>query len=213
MVHTRNGRSYSVQPDGSGQGRGKTRARSGKSSSRKKFLEVSRVAPHSPNSVPTNFDVNSEPELVQGNILRAEPFPSGGHRNISVQVQNLVQRRQGRGVSFIHRPEEGVGNDPNFGEGTPSGVYKLQTSSRNVQRQAQRTLEEAERSHEPSGKGQRQTQLAHTLPTGVPDSQIGTLSSGQYFQCGQNDIVSLVFSTLMNEYQVLSELNPNHQHS
>ncbi|MBW0503685.1 hypothetical protein O181_043400 [Austropuccinia psidii MF-1] len=44
--------------------------------------------------------------------------------------------------SFSHRPEEGVGNDPSVGERRPSVIYQLQTSSRSVQRQAQRTLEE-----------------------------------------------------------------------
>ncbi|MBW0481053.1 hypothetical protein O181_020768 [Austropuccinia psidii MF-1] len=32
--------------------------------------------------------------------------------------------------SFIHRPEEGVGNEPNFGARRPSGVYQLQKSPR-----------------------------------------------------------------------------------
>ncbi|MBW0557490.1 hypothetical protein O181_097205 [Austropuccinia psidii MF-1] len=29
---------------------------------------------------------------------------------------------------FIHRPKEGVGNDPNFGERRPSSIYQLQKS-------------------------------------------------------------------------------------
>ncbi|MBW0483436.1 hypothetical protein O181_023151 [Austropuccinia psidii MF-1] len=41
-----------------------------------------------------------------------------------------------------------------------------------VQRQAQRTSEEEERSQEPLRKGKRQSQLAQTLPTGVQDPQI-----------------------------------------
>ncbi|MBW0566457.1 hypothetical protein O181_106172 [Austropuccinia psidii MF-1] len=61
--------------------------------------------------------------------------------------------------SFIHRPEEGVGNDSSFGDRRPSGVYQLQNSSRSVQGQAQRTSEEIERSQEPSKQGQRQSQL------------------------------------------------------
>ncbi|MBW0518184.1 hypothetical protein O181_057899 [Austropuccinia psidii MF-1] len=60
------------------------------------------------------------------------------------------------------------------------------TSSRSVQRQAQRTSEEAERSQEPSRKGQRQSKLAQTLPTRVQDPQIGAFSSGQCVQHGQN---------------------------
>ncbi|MBW0485867.1 hypothetical protein O181_025582 [Austropuccinia psidii MF-1] len=91
MVHIRNGSNNSIQPDGCGKGRGKTKYRSGKSSSRQTCLEDDRVAPHSPRSVPTNVYENSEPELIEGNILRAEPFPSGINRNISVPIQKLVQ--------------------------------------------------------------------------------------------------------------------------
>ncbi|MBW0519870.1 hypothetical protein O181_059585 [Austropuccinia psidii MF-1] len=60
------------------------------------------------------------------------------------------------------------------------------TSSRNVQGQAQRTSEEAERSQEPSREGKRKSQFALTLPTRVQDLQIGTNSSGKCFQYGQN---------------------------
>ncbi|MBW0521831.1 hypothetical protein O181_061546 [Austropuccinia psidii MF-1] len=107
MVHTRNGSSYSVQPDGCGQGRGKNRTRSAQSSSRKKCVEDARVAPHSPMSVPKNFEVNSEPEIIQGNILRSEPFPGGRNKNMSVQVQRLVQRSQRRGLGNMPKPLAG----------------------------------------------------------------------------------------------------------
>ncbi|MBW0503769.1 hypothetical protein O181_043484 [Austropuccinia psidii MF-1] len=118
MAHTRDGRNYSVQPDGSGQGRGKTRARSGKSSSRKTCLEDARAAPHYTRSVPTSFGVNSEPELIQCNILRAEPFPSSSHRNISVPVQKQVQRSQDRGV----------GNMPSLWQGAMNSYVHIKSS-------------------------------------------------------------------------------------
>ncbi|MBW0550746.1 hypothetical protein O181_090461 [Austropuccinia psidii MF-1] len=225
MVHTRNGSRYSVQSDGLGKGRGKTRTRSAKSSSRKTHLEDARAAPHSPRSVPTNFDVSSEPELIEGNFLRDEPLSSGSHRNISVPIQKLVQSSKQRGVgnmpkplagghelllkhqelsgsgedqrtlrrveptvlqrkgkkdkelveepkSFICRPEEGIGNDP-------SGIYQLQTSSRSIQREAQRTSQEEERPQEPSGQGKKKSELEQTLPTRVQDPQIGAFSHGQ----------------------------------
>ncbi|MBW0584110.1 hypothetical protein O181_123825 [Austropuccinia psidii MF-1] len=76
-------------------------------SSRKTPLEDAKAAPHSPRSVPTNFDVNSEPELIEGNILRAEPLPSGSHRNISVPIQKLVQISKRRGVGNIPKPLAG----------------------------------------------------------------------------------------------------------
>ncbi|MBW0583093.1 hypothetical protein O181_122808 [Austropuccinia psidii MF-1] len=92
----------------------------------------------------------------------------------------IVLQRQGQKYkelveepkSFIHRTEEGTGNDSSVGERRPSGIYQLQTSSRSVQRLAQRTSEEAERSQEPSGKRKRQSKLAQTLPTRVHDPQI-----------------------------------------
>ncbi|MBW0573934.1 hypothetical protein O181_113649 [Austropuccinia psidii MF-1] len=188
--------------------------------------------PHSPRSVQKNFDVNSEPEIIEGNILRAEPLPSGSHGNISVpikkigsekqkkrsgnmpkpfsggqelllthqelsgsgedhrtlrKVEPIVLQRQGKKEkelveeqkSFIHRPEEGIGR-------RPSGVYQLQTSSRNIQREAQRTSEEEEMSQEPSGKGKRRRKLVQTLPTRVQDPQIGAFSHGQCLQYGQD---------------------------
>ncbi|MBW0562540.1 hypothetical protein O181_102255 [Austropuccinia psidii MF-1] len=51
---------------------------------------------------------------------------------------------------------------------------------------AQGTSEEAERSQGPSRQGQRQSQLAQTLPTRVQDPQIGAFISGQCLQYGQN---------------------------
>ncbi|MBW0537719.1 hypothetical protein O181_077434 [Austropuccinia psidii MF-1] len=141
-------------------------------------MEDARVSPLSPRSVPTNFDLNSEPELIEGNISRAETFPSGSNGNISVQIPKLVQRSKRGGVgnipkplaggqelllthqelsgsgedhgalrrvehiilqiqsqkdkelveepkSFIHRPEERVGNDSSFRDSRPSGVYQV----------------------------------------------------------------------------------------
>ncbi|MBW0477748.1 hypothetical protein O181_017463 [Austropuccinia psidii MF-1] len=108
MVHTRSGSNYSVQPDGSGKGRGKTRIRPGRPSSRKKHLEVARVCPSSPRSVTTTFYINSEPELYQGDFLRVEPLPSGINRNMSVPVQKLAQRSQGRGMVNLSKPLAGV---------------------------------------------------------------------------------------------------------
>ncbi|MBW0552560.1 hypothetical protein O181_092275 [Austropuccinia psidii MF-1] len=104
MVHTRNGSNYSVQPEGCGKRRGKTKYRSGKSSSRETHLEDARVAPHSPRSAPTNFDVSSESELVHDNISTAEPFSSGSNRDLSMSIQELIQSRQRGGVGNIPKP-------------------------------------------------------------------------------------------------------------
>ncbi|MBW0545814.1 hypothetical protein O181_085529 [Austropuccinia psidii MF-1] len=217
MVNTINGSNYSIQPDGCGQGRGKTRARSGNSSSRNTCLEDTRVSSHSPRSVPTNFDVNSEPELIAGNISRAEPFSSGRNRNILVPIKELVQSRKRRGVGnmpkplagghelllthhqlsasgeehrtlrrleptslkrqgqkdkklveepkyFIHRPKEGKEL-----EMTPAWEKEgpvVSTSSRIVQRQAQRTSEEADRSKNHQGKGKGKDNCHRPSPQG-----------------------------------------------
>ncbi|MBW0512625.1 hypothetical protein O181_052340 [Austropuccinia psidii MF-1] len=59
------------------------------------------------------------------------------------------------------------------------------TSSRNIQRESQRTSEE-ERYQEPSGKGKRQRKLEQNLPTRVQDPQIGTFICGQCLKYGQD---------------------------
>ncbi|MBW0589027.1 hypothetical protein O181_128742 [Austropuccinia psidii MF-1] len=146
-------------------------------------MEDASVAPHSPRSVTTDFDGNSESGLIHDNTSRAEPLSSVRNRNLSMPIQKLVQSSQRRGVgnmvkplagghelllthqelsqsgedyralrrlepivlqrqiqkdeelveepkSFIHRPEERVGNDSSFGDRRPSGVYKLQKCPR-----------------------------------------------------------------------------------
>ncbi|MBW0520050.1 hypothetical protein O181_059765 [Austropuccinia psidii MF-1] len=169
MVHARDGRNYSVQPDGSGKERGNTRARSGKSSSRRTCLEDARVASHFP---------------------RAEPFPNGIHRNISVPVQKeeweiYPSISQGAMNFYLHiksfpgqektiellggwiplSSKDKVKTIKNWLKnqsllsinqkelGITSALEKegpvASTSSRNVQRQAQRTSEEEETSQEP----------------------------------------------------------------
>ncbi|MBW0522822.1 hypothetical protein O181_062537 [Austropuccinia psidii MF-1] len=107
MVHTRNGRNYSVQPDGGGQGRGKTKSRSGNSSSIKTHLEDSIVTPHSLRSAPTNFDANSDSELIHDNISRVEPFSSGRNQNLSMPMQESVQSSKRGGVGNIPKPLAG----------------------------------------------------------------------------------------------------------
>ncbi|MBW0531475.1 hypothetical protein O181_071190, partial [Austropuccinia psidii MF-1] len=84
-----------------------TWTRSSKSFSSKIHLEDARAAPHSPRSVPTTFDVNHEPELIEGKVLRIETLSSRSHRNISVQIQKLVQRSKRRGVGDIPKPFAG----------------------------------------------------------------------------------------------------------
>ncbi|MBW0540174.1 hypothetical protein O181_079889, partial [Austropuccinia psidii MF-1] len=70
-------------------------------------LRMQEFPLHSPLSVPTNFHVNSEPELIEGNILRAETFSSGRNGNISVPIQKLAQRSKRRGVGNMPKPLAG----------------------------------------------------------------------------------------------------------
>ncbi|MBW0552044.1 hypothetical protein O181_091759 [Austropuccinia psidii MF-1] len=88
--------------------------------------------------------------------------------------------------SLIHRPEERAEKDPILGERIPSDIKQFQTISISVQRQAQRTSEEAGRLQEKSRQGKIQSQLAHTLPTRVHDPQIGAFRCGQCIQYGQS---------------------------
>ncbi|MBW0545828.1 hypothetical protein O181_085543 [Austropuccinia psidii MF-1] len=127
-------------------------------------------------------------------LTHQELFGSGEDRRALRRMEPIVFQRQGqkdeelveKSKSFIHRPEEGTGNDSSFGERRPSGIYHPQTSSRSVQRQAPRTSEEEERSQEQSGQRQRQSKIAQTFPTRVQDPQIGAFSHGQCIQYGQN---------------------------
>ncbi|MBW0570800.1 hypothetical protein O181_110515 [Austropuccinia psidii MF-1] len=77
-----------------------------------------------------------------GALRKLEPIVLQGK---SQKDKELVEEPK----SFIHRPEEGVGNDSSFGDRRPSGIYQVQTSSRSIQRQAKRISEAAERSQEP----------------------------------------------------------------
>ncbi|MBW0548409.1 hypothetical protein O181_088124 [Austropuccinia psidii MF-1] len=107
MVNTTNRSHNSIKQDLSAQGRGKNKARPGRPSSRKAHLEDARVASHSPRSIPKSCDINYEPEMIKVNVLRVEPLPSGSHRHISISVQKLVQRRQGRRRGNLSKPLAG----------------------------------------------------------------------------------------------------------
>ncbi|MBW0556708.1 hypothetical protein O181_096423 [Austropuccinia psidii MF-1] len=96
------------------------------------------------------------------------PKPLGGGHELLLPHQELSG--SGEDHRTLRRPEEETGNDSSFGDRRPIGIYKLQTNSISIQRQAQGTSEEAERSQEPS------RQLAQTLPTRVKDPQIEAFS-------------------------------------
>ncbi|MBW0582982.1 hypothetical protein O181_122697 [Austropuccinia psidii MF-1] len=112
-------------------------------------------------------------------LTHQELSGSGEDHSTIRRVEPIVLQRQGQKdkelveelKSSIHRPEEGIGNDPSFGR-RPSGVYQLQ----NHPKRSQKDLRRRKRSQEPSGKGKRQSILAQTLPTRLQDPQIGAFS-------------------------------------
>ncbi|MBW0540915.1 hypothetical protein O181_080630 [Austropuccinia psidii MF-1] len=101
-------------------------------------------------------------------LTRQEISGEGEDHRTLRRMEPICLQRQGqkdkelaeKSKSSIHTPEEGVGNDPNFGERRPSGIYPLQTSSRSLQGQTKQASEEEERSQELSGKRKRQSKLA-----------------------------------------------------
>ncbi|MBW0468539.1 hypothetical protein O181_008254 [Austropuccinia psidii MF-1] len=80
--------------------------------------------------------------------------------------------------SFIHRPEEGVGNDPSFGERRPSGVYQLQKCPRRSPKDLRRNRKVSRTIREKAKSKQYGTDLTHK-GTGSPDwnLQLWTVSS------------------------------------
>ncbi|MBW0503656.1 hypothetical protein O181_043371 [Austropuccinia psidii MF-1] len=126
-------------------------------------------------------------------LTHQELFGSGEDHRTLRSMEPIVLKRQGQKdkelveepKSFIHRPEEGIGNYFSLGR-RPSGIYQLQTSSRNIQRKAQSVSEEEDRSQEPSGQGKRQSKLAQTLTTRIQDPQVGAFSRGQFLQYVQD---------------------------
>ncbi|MBW0591336.1 hypothetical protein O181_131051 [Austropuccinia psidii MF-1] len=126
-------------------------------------------------------------------LTHQELSGSGEDHGALMRACPMVLQRQGQKDKelvgepkyVVCRQEEGIGNDPSFGR-RPSGLYQLQTSSRSIKREVQRTSEEGESSQEPSGQGQRQSKLAQALPTRVQDPQIEAFSHGQRLQYGQD---------------------------
>ncbi|MBW0499116.1 hypothetical protein O181_038831 [Austropuccinia psidii MF-1] len=82
-------------------------------------------------------------------LTHQELYGSGeDHRTLRI-VEPIVLQIQGQKAkelveepkSFIHRPEEGIGNDSSLGR-RPSGVYQLHKHPKRSPKEAQRTSEE-----------------------------------------------------------------------
>ncbi|MBW0508881.1 hypothetical protein O181_048596 [Austropuccinia psidii MF-1] len=80
---------------------------------------------------------------------------------------------------FIHRPEEGTGNDCSFGDRGPSGIYQLQTSSRSVQDKPKgpQKKQRGPKSHQSKGKGK--ANWYRTYPQGhrIPKLELSAMDS------------------------------------
>ncbi|MBW0579823.1 hypothetical protein O181_119538 [Austropuccinia psidii MF-1] len=79
---------------------------------------------------------------------------------------------------FIHRPEEGVGNDPKIGERRPSGVYQLQKCPRKIPKDLRRNRKVPRTIRAKANKNQICKDLTHK-GTGSPNRnlQLWTVSS------------------------------------
>ncbi|MBW0590617.1 hypothetical protein O181_130332 [Austropuccinia psidii MF-1] len=99
-----------------------------------------------------------KPLVVGHELLLTHQELSGSgeeHRDLK-RMEPIVLQRQGQKdkqvaedpKSFIHRPEERIGNDSSLGERRPSGIYQLQkcpkTSPRDLRRSRKvpRTIKE-----------------------------------------------------------------------
>ncbi|MBW0572490.1 hypothetical protein O181_112205 [Austropuccinia psidii MF-1] len=103
--------------------------------------------------------VQSSQRRVVGNILmplvgghellltHQELSGSGEDQRALRRLEPIVLQRQGQKDKevaevpkcFIHRPEEGVGNDSSFGDRRPSGVYQLQKFPKTSQKDPRRS--------------------------------------------------------------------------
>ncbi|MBW0584847.1 hypothetical protein O181_124562, partial [Austropuccinia psidii MF-1] len=97
--------------------------------------------------------VGSMPKPLAGGhelLLTHQELSGSGedHRTLR-RVDPIVLQRQGLNdkelvkepKSFIHRPEERVGNDSRFGDRGPSGIYQLQKGPRTSPRDLRRSRE------------------------------------------------------------------------
>ncbi|MBW0560768.1 hypothetical protein O181_100483 [Austropuccinia psidii MF-1] len=116
---------------------------------------ISEFSPITQGLYPQNLMWTSKRELIQGGnkllLTHQELSALREDHGALRRMEPIVLQRQGQKdkelveepKSFIHRPEEGVLNNSNLGERRPRAIYQLPTSTKNVQRQAQGTSEEA----------------------------------------------------------------------
>ncbi|MBW0468639.1 hypothetical protein O181_008354 [Austropuccinia psidii MF-1] len=101
---------------------------------------------------------------------------SGEDHRALRRVEPTVLQRKGQNnkelveetKSFIHRPEEGTGNDSSFGERRPSGIYQLQKCPKTSPKDLRRSIEVPRPSKEKEKEKEIGTDLTHR-GTGSPN--------------------------------------------
>ncbi|MBW0473903.1 hypothetical protein O181_013618 [Austropuccinia psidii MF-1] len=116
----------------------------------------------------------------------------------SQKEEDLVEEPK----SFILRPKEETGNYPSFRKKGPVAS----NSSRKVQREAQRTSEETERSQDKLRQGERQSQFAQTLLIMVQNSQIRAFSHGNCTPHGQSSYGFHIQGTRKDELDLYTQI-------
>ncbi|MBW0570607.1 hypothetical protein O181_110322 [Austropuccinia psidii MF-1] len=110
-------------------------------------------------------------------LLTHQEISGSGEDHITLRrMKPIVLKIQGqkdkemveKSKSFIHRPEEGVGNDPNFGERRPSGIYQLGKSPRTNSTDLRRSIKVPGTIREKTKAKQIGTDLTHK-GTGSPN--------------------------------------------
>ncbi|MBW0556465.1 hypothetical protein O181_096180 [Austropuccinia psidii MF-1] len=107
-------------------------------------------------------------------LIHQELSGSGEYHGTLRRLEPIVLQRQSQKDKqlvekpkyFIHRPEEGVGNDSSFGDRRPNFIYQLQNSSRSVQRQDQGPQKKQKGPKNHQGKGKRKANWHRHYPKG-----------------------------------------------
>ncbi|MBW0548019.1 hypothetical protein O181_087734 [Austropuccinia psidii MF-1] len=78
--------------------------------------------------------------------------------------------------SFIHKPEEGVGNDSSFGDRRTSGVYQLQKCPRTSPKDLRRS-KKGSKNHQGKGKGKANWQRPYPQGYRIPELEPSAVES------------------------------------
>ncbi|MBW0508749.1 hypothetical protein O181_048464 [Austropuccinia psidii MF-1] len=134
--------------------------------------------------------MNSESELVHNDFSRAEPFPSGRKRNLSMPIQKLVESSQRRGVGDMPKLLTGghellVTNQELSGSGEDHRTLgRLEPIVSQRQSKKDKELDEEPKSfiNRPEGGIGNDSSLAERRASGIYQLQTSSRSVQQKFQ-------------------------------